>query len=97
TKSEPIPISEIGKSVQADVVIYATIDAFHLTPDGQTFQPGASFRVRVVDATNDKRLWPESKPYGEIVNVSVSPKTSDLPTSTASRFAAEDELARQAG
>src|SRR5204863_9264442 len=47
---QPVPITEIGRAVKADIVIYATIDDFHLTTDGQTFSPGAVFRVKVIDA-----------------------------------------------
>jgi hypothetical protein len=93
----PVSIAEIGQAVQAAVVIYATVDDFHLTPDGQTFSPGASLRVKVVDAAKDQRLWPEERPDGYPVVVRLSPRTADLPGSTAERFAAEDELARQCG
>jgi hypothetical protein len=93
----PMPIAEIGRAVQADVVIYATVDDFHLTTNGQTFEPGATLRVKVFDAVNDKRLWPADKPEGHAVVVRLSPKTDELPSSTAARFQAEDELARQCG
>jgi hypothetical protein len=95
-KGQPTPISEIGRAVKAEVVIYATIDEFHLTTDGQTFAPGATFRVRVIDAVHDKRLWPD-RPEGQVVKVSLRVQAGELPTSTAGRYAAEDELARQAG
>jgi hypothetical protein len=95
-KEKPTPISEIGRSVSAEVVIYATVDQFTLTPDGQRFAPIAQLRVKVVDAIADKRLWPED-PNGAIVRVQLAPKTADLPTNTTARFTAEDELARQAG
>jgi len=93
---KPAAITEVGKAVKADVVIYATVDEFTLSRDGQTFAPSATLRVKVVDAAQGRRLWPES-PTGQVLAVRLSPKTGDLPTSTAARFAAEDELARQAG
>ena len=95
-EGKPASIAEVGAAVKADVVIYATVDEFSLTRDGQTYSPGAVLRVKVVDATGNARLWPEN-PAGHVVSVRLSPKTSDLPTSTAARFQAEDELARQAG
>lgn len=93
---KPAAITEVGAAVKADIVIYATVDEFTLTRDGQTFTPTASLRVKVVDAAQGKRLWPENA-SGQVVGVRLSPKTAELPTSTAARFAAEDELARQAG
>lgn len=96
TQGQPISVTEIGRAVQAQVVIYATVDEFSLTPDGQTFAPIARLRVKVIDAENDKRLWPE-KPEGHTLTIRASPKTQELPTSTAARFAAEDDLARRAG
>jgi hypothetical protein len=95
-EEKPAAITEIGQAVKADIVIYATVDEFTLTRDGQTFAPSATVRVKVIDAAGGKRLWPESA-TGQVVPVRLSPKTDDLPTSTAGRFAAEDELARQAG
>lgn len=95
-EGKPAAITEVGLAVKADVVIYATVDEFTLTRDGQSLSPTASLRVKVVDIAGGKRLWPES-PAGHVVTVRLSPKTGDLPTSTAARFAAEDELARQAG
>jgi hypothetical protein len=93
---QPVSIAEVGRAVQAEIVIYATIDDFHLTADGQSFNPGASFRVKVVDAVKDVRLWPD-KADGYPVVVRTTPRTTDPPSSTAARFAAEDELARQCG
>lgn len=93
---QPTPIADIGRAVGADIVIYATVDDFHLSSTGQSFDPGATIRVKVIDAVNDKRLWP-AKSEGESIVVRLLAKAQELPTSTAGRFAAEDELAKQAG
>lgn len=95
-EGKPAAITEVGQSVKADVVIYATVDEFVLTRDGQTYSPMAMLRVKVIDAVTGKRLWPES-PAGHVVAARLSPKTATLPESTAARFMAEDELAKQAG
>lgn len=57
---EPASIAEIGRAVKAEVVIYATIDEFTLSTDGQSYSPRASVRVKVVDAVEGHagRLWP---------------------------------------
>ncbi len=95
-EGKPVAITEVGQAVKADLVIYATVDRFTLSLDNQTLTPQASLRVKVIDTATGKRLWPEN-PAGRVVTVRLSPKQDDLPTSTAARFAVEDELARQAG
>jgi hypothetical protein len=92
----PQPIAEIGRAIQADVVIFATVDTFSLTPDGQTFAPHAVLRVKVISVADDKRLWPED-PAGHPLRVRALAAAKDLPSSVAARYQAEDELAKQIG
>jgi|TARA_B100001964_G_C14227698_1_gene598465 hypothetical protein len=56
--NEPLPIAELGKSVEADVVIYVEMESFGLTNDGQTANPVTRCSVRVIDVANNKRLFP---------------------------------------
>jgi len=95
-QGKPMPIAEIGTAVRADLVIYATVDYFTLSRDGQSFNPSTLLRVKVVDTSTDKRLWPED-PRGYPVEVRLDAKTAAMPTSTSGRYKAEDELAVQAG
>ena len=94
--AKPIPISQIGRDVKADVVIYATVDMFTLSADGQSLSPQAIIRVKVIDAVEDKRLWPP-QPQGAVLTVRSNVKTTDMPQSTADRNKLEDELAKLAG
>lgn len=91
-----VSIAEIGRSVGADQVIYVSIDRFTLSPDGQLFEPSLLMRVKVIDATNDRRVWPEDK-AGYTLLARVGTKTGTVPTSTTERAKAEDEVARAAG
>ena len=93
---KPIPIAEIGRAVRADVIIYATVDGFTLSPDGQTFAPAAELRVKVVGVHDEKRLWPED-PAGHPLRVMAAPQTREMPANVSARYQAEDELARQIG
>ncbi|MCC6660535.1 MAG: hypothetical protein IT437_06575 [Phycisphaerales bacterium] len=91
----PLSIAEIGKAVGASVVVYMTVDSFSLFPDGQAFAPMCQVRVKVIDASSDKRVWPEDRAGHTVVTRAVirgeiSPNVND-------RARAEDELARQAG
>jgi len=54
----PLTIAELGQALKAETVIYATVDEFALSPDGQTYSPFTRLRVRVVDATTGNRLFP---------------------------------------
>lgn len=93
---EPMTIVDIGKSVGAEVVIYARIEAFSLTTDGQSFSPIAAASVKVIDVTTEERLWP---PEYEGYTRGLPPENEAryLPTSAAERVQAEEELARKLG
>lgn len=92
----PLPISEVGRRVQAEVVIYVEVEEFGLTPDGTTFAPRSSVRVRVIDAKNETRLWPAEGAGHRLVTMP-SPKQGAAPQNMGEAFRAEDELAREVG
>lgn len=94
---QPLDIVTLGKSVQADVVVYAIVDGFRLSPDGQTFAPAASVRVKVIDVHDpNARVWP-AKPEGETVAVQPMESVKDVPRSPAALAAAEERLAAEVG
>src|SRR4051794_7604017 len=93
---KPTPITDIGKAIKADRVVYATVDRFSLSPDGQTLSPTVELRVKVIDAQSEARLWPEDA-RGYPLTVRLQAKAADLPSTAAARQQAEDELARQTG
>jgi hypothetical protein len=93
---KPLPISEIGRSVNAEVVIYASVEDFYMSTDGQTYAPGARLRVKVVDCVTEARLWPDDPRKG-VIEVNLPVRQGVTPTSTAERFAVEEDLARQCG
>lgn len=92
----PLPIADIGRAVDAKIVIYATVDDFTLTPDGQTFAPTARVRVKVIDIEDESRSWPED-PAGQPIFIRAQVTSRDLPASVAARYRAEEELARLTG
>ncbi|MEL7472096.1 MAG: hypothetical protein AAGK04_02175 [Planctomycetota bacterium] len=59
--TKPLSIAEIGQAVEAEVVIYATVDTFEVAPTGQELQPIANLRVKVIDAATGERVWPEDR------------------------------------
>lgn len=93
---EPSSIAELGRTVGADVVIYATVDFFGLTPDGSTFQPTASLRVKIIDAVSGERLWPEQK-SGQTLAVEMQVRPEDLPQTIGQARERESMLAEWTG
>lgn len=94
--TEPMKITEIAKAVEADVIIYATVDQFVLSNDGQTFAPAMAIRVKVLDATNEKRLWPDDKNgHNMVLNIPI--KQGFVPQNQSEVMKAENEAAEAAG
>src|SRR6185436_9787846 len=101
----PMSISEIGRAVGAEQIVYASVDSFSLTPDGVNFAPFAKLRVKVIDAVNDKRLFPPEAAPGTsggkepffIVEVPERPRGSALPKTITERTKEEQKLAEDIG
>ncbi len=53
-----LSIGELGKAVGASTVVYVEMTSFALTTDGQTPNPVANCRVRVIDVDVKERLFP---------------------------------------
>ncbi|MBZ0170798.1 MAG: hypothetical protein K8E66_00310, partial [Phycisphaerales bacterium] len=95
-RGELTPISEVGRKIGAEVVIYVVPDSFALSPDGQTFAPTATLRVKVLDAVADERMWPEER-EGYTLTVTASTRQGTAPTDRAAVREAEGEFADLVG
>lgn len=93
---QPMRIVDLGRAVQADVVIYIAVEGFTLSEDGQSFAPAASLRVMVTDAAADKRIWP-SEPEGRQLLVRMPLTPGDVPRTQSALIDAENRLAQYAG
>ncbi len=92
-----LSIVEVGKAVQAEIVIYVTVDSFGLSPDGSSYAPAASMRVKVLDVTKDEpRLWPKER-EGHAFMASYRQMASKMPETLSEVAQAEDLLAKQCG
>ncbi len=94
---KPSGIVQMGKSVGADIVVYAIVDGFTLSPDGQEFAPYARARVKVVDTKSKLRLWPSEQQEWFPIESRVPTKTALLPQNLSDRTSAEYELADMLG
>lgn len=94
---EPMSVVEVGRATKAEIVVQVIMDGFTISPDGVGYAPLASFRVKVIDATNDKRLWPApSLETGAPLTVTLFERAQTIPTGAA-RVQAENELAAEVG
>ncbi len=95
-RGDLLPISAIGQKVGADIVIYVEPELFTLSPDNQTFVPTARLKIKIIDAANDTRLWPDKR-EGYTLDIVAHTKQGAPPTDAASRAMAQQEFARYVG
>lgn len=93
---QQMSISELGRSVDADVVIYAVVTDFSMSPEVGAYLPRASMRVKVIDARQGDRLWPNDE-AGHLINVQIPQRPGTGPASTGERVEIEQQLADRAG
>jgi len=93
---KPISLQQIARGVGADVLIDVTIDAFSLSPDGQTFAPTSTARVKVFDAETGERLWPEQR-EGFTRTIRMPTQQGSAPTSRTELLEAQRTLASWTG
>lgn len=91
-----MPVSEVGRAVGAEIVVHVMIESFGLTPDGQTYTPTTSVRIKVIDATNEERLFPEQR-EGQPVVITKRVSAATLPARGTEWTGAEMEFAEYAG
>ncbi|MBX3404121.1 MAG: hypothetical protein KF699_11985 [Phycisphaeraceae bacterium] len=95
-------IAQIGQKVGAEVVVYVRPETFALSPDGAQFAPSGSARIKVVDASNGRRLWPapdSADPAAQwhTVRYDLPTRQGSVPDSPAQIQAAEHQLAEELG
>lgn len=79
-----VPIARIAEMVGADQVIYVDVNQFALTFDGVTPSPLSISRVRVLNITTGKRVFPDpDAPDGDVVYYQLS---VDLPNAKPHGF-----------
>ncbi len=94
---QPTDIVTLAKTAQAEVVIFATVDSFSLTPDRQNLLPSAVLRVKVLDVSKDSpRVWP-AEAEGFPLVVQPSQRATPLPTTPTDIMRAENAFAGQVG
>lgn len=94
-QGDRMSISELGKAVGADTVIYAVVTNFSIAAEQGTFVPIASLRVKIIDVADGVRTWPDSE-AGYLLEVRLAQRPSTTGQDRG-RLAIETQLAEQAG
>lgn len=94
--SEPMDLVALAKAVNAEVLVYAAVESFTLSGDGGSVSPSIAMRVKVMDATLGKRVWPEEKTGSSVISTSHTGQ-GYKPTSQSDMTKMEQEAAKQAG
>ncbi len=92
----PMSITQVGKAVGAEIVVWIMVDQFTLSPDGQANAPTVAIRMKIIDTVADKRLYPE-EPAGKAFTFVYPAASTSLPATSAERAQAEMDLAEYAG
>ncbi|HMN41809.1 MAG TPA: hypothetical protein PKE29_13265 [Phycisphaerales bacterium] len=99
--SKPQSIAQIGRSVGADQVIWATVDSFRLTPDGSTHAPSAILRVKIIDSKTGERLFPLKAEAGQdpsyVLAIAERNRATPVPSTNADRIREQQEIADTLG
>lgn len=94
---ERMTIQELGTALKADVVIFAAIDDFSLSQDGQSVTPLTRMRLKVVDVASGERKFPapnETEWYPLAIRLPA--QSMEKPTGAAI-MQSNQQLARLAG
>lgn len=94
--SGQMSVAEIGREVDSEVVIWATVDQFIRADMARNQEPRIVYRVRVVDATNNEVLWPP-EPQGHRLEVTLSSRIGSVASDTGASTTAELQLGKNAG
>ncbi|MFG0313228.1 MAG: hypothetical protein ACF8LL_03475 [Phycisphaerales bacterium] len=89
-------ISELGRTVDADIVIYAVVTDFSMSPETGAYLPRATMRVKIIDTRSKQRVWPADE-RGHVMNVQIPQRPGSGPASTGERVEIEGALASRAG
>jgi len=89
-------IAELGKSVGADIVIYAVVTDFSMSREAGSYIPQAALRVKVIDVATGERLWPSDE-TGMVANIRAPQRTKSAAASTGERLESEQTLAQRTG
>lgn len=96
SSDELVSIVEVGRRVDAEVVIYVSVSSFSLTGSDGGIAPNARLDVKVLDAAENKRLFPQSDDPYEL-EVQMPQSASDPPSNRSEARALSKSVAAYTG
>lgn len=96
-RGRPLPVDQVGRRIDAEVVIHATVT--HFDPLGNTRTgPTAQLHVRVMDAIEGEWLWPkDGETFPLDVGLEFDPERLSLPGNRGTARQLDERLARKVG
>ncbi len=89
-------ITELGRAVGADIVVYAVVTNFSMANEGNTFVPSTSMRVKIIDVAEGERIWPAAE-SGYLLEVRLPQRPGTTGMEQTNRLQTETALAEKAG
>lgn len=95
----PLSVAELGQRVGADAVIYVAMERWTLSRDGGTLSPSVAASVKIIDAKENRRIWPPAgaSGYRLLMEPQMKVNSADLPKELAQRSQTEQAVAKQFG
>lgn len=94
---ERMSLTEIGRAIGAEQVIWARVEGFSLAARTGEYRPNAQLRVKVIDVTANEKAWPVEPVGGYLLDVTMRVRPDYVPTSGPEVRSAMEELAEYAG
>jgi hypothetical protein len=94
--NNPVSVVDLGRELGAEVVIWVEIHEWTLSRDGGSLSPTVGAMVKIVDAKENKRIWPVD-PAGWPLMVQVPSRPQELGSNRAQIERYHEELAAVAG
>lgn len=90
---DPMSIVEVGRRVGAEIVVYVRIDNWTLAREVGVVSPAARARVKIIDVTENKRVWPPETPDGYQMQALFPVQSKEAPSTLDERTQLEDSFA----
>lgn len=94
---ERMSLTEIGKAIGAEQVVWARVEGFSLAARTGEYRPNAQLRVKVIDVTANEKAWPSEPPDGYFLEVTMRVRPDYVPESGPEVRTAMEDLAKYAG
>ncbi|MEQ8770619.1 MAG: hypothetical protein RIB60_08930 [Phycisphaerales bacterium] len=93
---DPMSITEIGREVDADVVIYVLLTEFQVANAEGSALPSAAAQVKIMDVREGRRVFPDD-PRGVAVRLRPEHRAADIGADSTRELALEREQAQRLG